>query len=46
MKLRRLMANIQKIRMIVAHGRPGTFQLKYAEGMQRRKPIQLKVVNA
>lgn len=43
-KYSRLSKKIHPMRINVAHGREGIFQLKYAGGMQRRNPIQEKTV--
>jgi hypothetical protein len=43
-KYSRLSRKIHPIRINVAHGRDGIFQLKYAGGIQRRNPIQEKTV--
>jgi hypothetical protein len=43
-KYGKLSRKIHSIRIDVANGREGIFQLKYARGMQRRNPIQEKTV--
>jgi hypothetical protein len=45
MNANKLSANIHPMKMRVAQGRPGIFQLKYAGKIQSSSPINEKVVN-